>query len=356
MKLHRLIVRLAAALAVALLGTLAHARGDTTTLTVTGFGNTPDMAVSNALVEAVRQSGGASVTLDPLARRPIVEWVAQASSAGSLVVGYSTSVPEPQVPAAGGVQSYRIDQLDRVDERVWKAIITAEAMQYKRVSEKPASAPTLVIEPFLHADTAIIVDQDGTSFPLASVAERLQSDLIEAVIAGSHYRVLDRDYVSAVDRETGISTGSLDPREQLKRARALGADVLLVGQIERASVVELRDIAYGGAFMAFKPRITLMYRLIEVATGEIISTTRYDHIPTQSERARIRQVVAKDFPSEPQEHVYQMLPAVTAALVRSMTGEDAAGQDVVYRAGFNHLVSHSEVRATPGSSSAPIAW
>jgi len=362
MKIRPLILQLLMALVAVFAGANSYAGAGSSTVTVTAFGNTSDLAVSNALVEAVRQTNGVSVSLDPDIRRPITEWTLSANADGALVTGYSTLVPEPQAPTLGGIRSYHIDQLSMIDSRTWKAVITAEALVHKRVSTKPADAPTIVIEPFSHAAAAVIVDEDGSTADLDDIAARLQSDLMSAVASGSSYRVLDRTYAAAAAREQAISASSLDPQEQIKRAKALGADALLVGQIDRVSVVELQSMAYGDPFLAFTPRISVVYRLIEVATGEVLATTRYEHIPTQSERTRIRQVVSRHYPNQPVEHVYQMFPAVTSAMLRTI-GATGAGPDSgshLSQVGFDHLVSRPArsrtAVVTPGSGPAPIAW
>ena len=358
MKTYHLISNIMAALVVLCASSTSIARGDVTTVTVTGYADAPDLAVTNALVEAVRQTGGVSVSLDPAVRRPIVEWTAELNDSGYLVSGYSTSVPEPQVPTVGGIQSYRIDDLSMMESGTWKATVTADALQYKRVSVTPATAPTLVIEPFTHGNEPVIVDEDGATLPMSVIAERLQHELTGLVASSGSYRLLDRRYAAAAERESTISAASLNPQEQLKRARALGADVLLVGDIERVSVLEHEKMAYGDAYMAFSPRFTIVARMIEVATGEIISTSRFDHVPSSAERARIRQLVSRQYQGEPEEHVFQMLPAVTSALMLSLTGNGLGGLPAAApsNVGVDEMVSTREVVLTPGSSAEPIVW
>src|SRR5690554_8099567 len=91
-----------------------------------GFGNTADLAVGNALVEAVRQAGGVTVALDPGFRRQIHEFVVQQKGDVAMWQNTTTSVPEPQIPTLGNVKSYRTLSVAREGDKLWKAVVEAE--------------------------------------------------------------------------------------------------------------------------------------------------------------------------------------------------------------------------------------
>ena len=118
-----------------------------------GFGNTADLAVGNALVEAVRQAGGVTVALDPTFRRQIHEFVMQQKGDAVVWESQTTSVPEPQVPTLGNVKSYKIVSVERQDEKLWRAVVEAEVLVYKSVLGDRTNLPSIAVETFDSAKT-----------------------------------------------------------------------------------------------------------------------------------------------------------------------------------------------------------
>ena len=83
---------------------MAAAKTKEVTAQATGFGDTPETAVANALVEAARQSLGVSVLLDPNFRTESYQWV----ESEKMVSGSWTSKPEAQAPSLANVVGYKV--------------------------------------------------------------------------------------------------------------------------------------------------------------------------------------------------------------------------------------------------------
>src|SRR5690554_2930901 len=113
-----------------------------------GFGNTADLAVGNALVEAVRQAGGVTVALDPNFRRDVHEFVMQQKGDAVVWESHTSSVPEPQMPTLGNVKSYKVTSVERQDKNLWRAVVDAEVLVYKSVLGDRTNLPSITVEVF----------------------------------------------------------------------------------------------------------------------------------------------------------------------------------------------------------------
>ena len=277
-----------------------------------GFGNTADLAVGNALVEAVRQAGGVTVALDPTFRRQIHEFVMQQKGDAVVWESQTTSVPEPQVPTLGNVKSYKIASVERQDEKLWRAVVEAEVLVHKSVLGDRTNLPSIAVETFSSAKTHFNLNKSKVL--AASVLPRLRADLIDALTQSGRFRVLDRDFNAAIERENQVLQGTLDPVEKTKQARELGADMIVVGLVEDFSVGTGKRSFYGAKFNDFRPRFRVRYRVIETATREVVwSSTFVYEAPEDLMRERYIDI-ERDYPNEPEQYAYAVYPDIARAI------------------------------------------
>jgi hypothetical protein len=305
-----------------------------------GFGNTADLAVGNALVEAVRQAGGVTVALDPDFRRNIQEFVVQQKGDTVVWQTSTTSVPEPRVPTLGNVKSYRIVSVQRQDEKLWRAEVEAEVLVYRSVQGDRTHLPSIAVEPFTSAVTTFNLNR--SKVPAANVMPRLRADLIDALTQSGRFRVLDRDVGAAVARENLVVARTLDPVERAKQARELGADLLVVGMVEDFSVGTGKRTFYGARFSDFRPRFRVRYRVIETATREVVwSSTFVYEAPEDLLRDKLLQV-ERDYPNEPEQYAYAVYPMIA----RAISGEII---DTLYPVQVINVANADEVYVSQGS-------
>ena len=305
-----------------------------------GFGNTADLAVGNALVEAVRQAGGVTVALDPTFRREIHEFVMQQKGDAVVWESQTTSVPEPQVPTLGNVKSYKIASVERQDEKLWRAVVEAEVLVHKSVLGDRTNLPSIAVETFASAKTHFNLNKSKVLAD--SVLPRLRADLIDALTQSGRFRVLDRDFNAAIERENQVLQGTLDPVERTKQARELGADMIVVGLVEDFSVGTGKRAFYGAKFSDFRPRFRVRYRVIETATREVVwSSTFVYEAPEDLMRERYIDI-ERDYPNEPEQYAYAVYPDIA----RAISGEII---DTLYPVQIINVESAEAVYVSQGS-------
>ena len=295
-----------------LLALPAWAATSTVTSRGEGYGNTADLAVGNALVEAVRQAGGVTVALDPGFRRQIHEFIMQQKGDAVVWESTTTSVPEPQVPTLGNVKSYRTLSVTREGDKLWKAVVEAEVLVYQSVKGDRTHLPSLVVETFASARDEFNLNRNKVL--AAAVLPRLRADLVDALTQSGRFRVLDRDYTAAVAREGRVLQNTLDPVEKTKQARELGADLIVTGIVEDFSVGTGKRGFYGAQFNDFRPRFRVRYRVIETATREVVwSSTFVYEAPEDLMRERYINI-ERDYPNEPEQYAYAIYPDIARAI------------------------------------------
>jgi len=285
---------------------------ETVTVTAEGYGNTADLAVGNALTEASRQAGGVSVILDPEFRRTIHEYVVEQRNDASVWTGKTTSVPEPQIPTLGNIRRYQVAALNQVSESLWQATVEADVLVYQSVMGDRTGLPSIVVDRFSSSRDYFVLNR--TEVLASAVLPRLRDDLVDVFSRSGRFRVLDREHSSSVAKERKILSQSLDPAERAKQARALGADLLLVGLVEDFSIGTGKRLFYGARFNDFRPRFRVRYRLIETATGEVVwsNTFVYD-APESVLRDRYADIESR-YPGEPEQYAYAIYPDIARAI------------------------------------------
>ncbi|MCC1496251.1 CsgG/HfaB family protein [Alcanivorax sp. 1008] len=305
-----------------------------------GFGNTADLAVGNALVEAVRQAGGVTVALDPNFRREVHEFVMQQKGDAVVWESHSTSVPEPQIPTLGNVKSYKVTSVERQDEKLWRAVVEAEVLVYKSVLGDRTNLPSIAVETFGSTKSHFNLNKDKVV--ALSVLPQLRAELIDALTQSGRFRVLDRDFNAAIVRENTILQNTLDPVEKAKQARELGADMIVVGLVEDFSVGTGKRAFYGAKFSDFRPRFRVRYRVIETATREVVwSSTFVYEAPEDLLRERYIGI-ERDYPNEPEQYAYAIYPDIA----RAISGEII---DTLYPVQIINVESAEAVYVSQGS-------
>lgn len=238
-----------------------------TTVSASGYGPDPTSATTRALVEAVRQARGVSVTVDPAFRTQVGEWVVRESDSGTLAQGQWSSAPEVQLPTDAGLDGYRVLETEKVEDGLWRVDVEARVLEYEGPDAERAHLSSIVIVPFRASRDKYRV---GNQVDGDEVSRQLQRHLENVIAQGGRLRVLDRDFDAATRAEDRVVARSTNPAEQIRQGQELGADLLLVGEIEAFSLGEQNRKFMGIEFNTLEPHAVIHYRLLNTATREII--------------------------------------------------------------------------------------
>jgi hypothetical protein len=297
---------------------LAQAAATATEVTARGYGDNPQQAVANALVEAVRQAGGVTLAVNPDFRRKVGQWVIQRDGDVSTWMGTSTSVAEPRLPTLGSLESYRVTAMERMDNALWRADVTAKILRTKPLGPDRSHLPAVVVAPF--QTRAASYQLGKVKINAGEARRRLQANLVDAFAQSGRFRVLDRGHLAARDEELAmLARGSLEPGELVRLGKNKGADVLLVGSIEDFDIGDNEREFYGAKFQGYEPRIRVRYRLIDVASGEILRADLFDWRRSEQsvrELARQRNIDEWNHPERIADAIY---PSIARAIAGAAT-------------------------------------
>ncbi len=343
------------ALVAALLAVTAQAAATTKTVSASGYGDSPQQAVSNALVEAVRQAGGVTLAVDPHFRRQVSQWVAHRQGDVSSWVGSSTSQADPQLPTLGSLAGYTVTAVKKVDDHNWRATVRAQVLQAVSVGPDRSALPALVIVPF--ATQASRYQLGDVSISAAEAQQRLHADLVDAFAQSARFRVLDRANLSVRSDELAtLARGSLVPAELVKLGRSAGGDVMLVGTIEDLDIGDNGKSYYGSHIHDYQPRVRVRYRLIDVASGQIVAA---DLFTWQRSGAQVRTLARQqhiDDWNHPERLADVVYPRIAQAVAAAATQALYPGERVAPPPPPAAEPQPAGQPMTPGSSEKPIDW
>ena len=308
--------------ALMVLSSFSHALTETVSVSARGFGDTPEQAMTNALVAAVRQGGGVTLAVDPNFRTDVYEWVIQSQGDVSTWMGKETSVPEPQLPTLGNIKTYQVQSVKKVDDGMWQADVQAEILRPKAIGPDRSHLPGIAIATF---------DARASSYDLGDVkvsAQEVQRDLAEnlsmAFTQSGRFRVLDRAYLADIEKELEtVSEGSVAPEEMARLGQRKGADLLLVGTIEDFQIGDSEREFYGAKMGGYEPYVRVRYRLIDTTTTEILWSDLY---VWDKPEAAIREA-ARELNIDDRNHPERLADVMYPEIARAIAGD---ATDVLY--------------------------
>ena len=313
---------------------MAAAKTREVTAQATGFGDTPETAVANALVEAARQSLGVSVLLDPNFRTESYQWV----ESEKMVSGSWTSKPEAQAPSLANVVGYKVISTKEIKDKLWQADIEARLLQNASIGPDKSNLPTLVVAPVRTDEASYDV---GGAVSGDKLAKHMHRELITSFTLGGRFRVLDRQYPKTTQSELNIAASGLSPFEHAKLGQQLGADLVMTTEVEKFQLGRETQKFYGAQLNSMEPFIRINYQLIDTATREIITAgTWVDQQSQNNFRARLREADIE--PAREKNRVGEVLYPYVA---RQLSGEVV---DVLYPLRVLSAVSSNAIYITQG--------
>jgi hypothetical protein len=270
---------------------------------VKGQGATRDLAIQNALHQAVSQVQGVAVgsalgavgvdtanvdiKRDPDASQKTTvtgpmgavtdETKGLVSNVDAINVSTATLTPVTLTEAKGLVKSYEIIEEKEVSPKVYE--VTLKVLVYDYQSPEDTKKIRMAIFPFEAAVPArLIVNHENGSSEIRELAsqerlgEQFSQNLTNMLARNEKFTVLDRDTQAAILKEKQILLSADAPlEEKMRLGEVLGADYVLVGKVPQLQIIV--DQKYNPVISATTRRFTAIleveYRLLVGPTRQV---------------------------------------------------------------------------------------
>lgn len=243
-------------------------RAETVTVTVESTGVTQQQATANALIEAIRQVNGVSISsseaLQTLSVSGAYSDSEGNSSEFSLTQQHSSTVG---AKAKGHVASYQVLDMSPT-ETGFQATVEANIHRYKTPGIDNSNRRKLAVVPF--GSRAGSIDFFG-SISGQELAHLLHQAVVAQFVQSRRFSILDRETRAILGERAFITYQETPVSEKVRLGQALGADYLVVGEVvdaggayeEQVGTITgmVKDSSYAG--------ISVAYRIVVPATGEI---------------------------------------------------------------------------------------
>lgn len=321
-------------LVLGMLSATAFAATSDVTRETEGYGATQQEAVTNALVEAVRQVRGSAAGVD----RSVEETMAVVAGAGGAIIEKTTKpVADVYTTSRGFVRSYEVLEQRATDKGVYVRIRAVVPSFESAISD--AGKQRVAVLPFRVTAAGFRLADHGD--PVA-FSQRLADRLVSEMAQQPDVVLVNRDFFAELGLEKAVLGADAAPEELTKLGASVGADFLLVGRIQEART-EVEEGAYGG-----KPKkideIRLSWRMIEAATGKLLRAGDISFDNVRKDKNPYSWKKRDDFEAG----------VLFAALARNVA---AAAMDRGTQA--TPVVAPADAvpaELTPGSSDKPLTW
>lgn len=231
-----------------------------------GRGKSLQIAVNSALVEAIAQVNGRS-----LSSVTELNNLESSTTHGSEETYYASDKYQQQVRAAtaGVVSGYEILQRRNLEDGQIQVALRVKVSKYEK-SQKASRKRIAVLPFFVTSDHYLL---SGTTVSAGTVTRNLDQELVNYLVQSRKFTVLDRGNIKQSMGELELAKSAASPTEELARlGQRLVADYILVGVIEQFKAETLSRMSKFDD-MEFKTTtgtVHINYRLIEVATQQVV--------------------------------------------------------------------------------------
>lgn len=245
------------------------------TTKITGYGQNYQDAIRQALIQSIGMIKGVDVTSIDQTFDKISQKKGMVNIAGKDIPVYvylqsQGFISKIKTATNGVIDSYQVVDYSQKDNIV---TVTLAIVYSTYTSVNPQSNKkkrTLAILPF-----SVSVKQDSNEFRVVSLPLLLNQDLQNAFTSSNFFRVMDRNVSDqkAYEKEMELILSRRASQSQKARfGQQVGADYLLVGNIQNFAFIKTNRSFYGGDFSQWNVQITVSYRLLETATMEILNS------------------------------------------------------------------------------------
>ncbi|MCF6764588.1 CsgG/HfaB family protein [Thiotrichales bacterium 19S3-7] len=246
----------------------------TETRTVQGQGDSLNLAISNALINGVAEVNGTYVN----AINAVINEKAVAT--GYVTIGNQRypvnanilsqdTISAIKAATSGVVVNYQLTKKEQKDNQYYVTLNMTFA-QYKGIDQSQANAKkySFAVLPFQLAPSAA----EGPISPARSIS-LLNQSLVTDISQSGQFRMIDRNNadLGQYAKEVAIlSSGNVNSLNKARLSQMIGADYLLVGTIDELTIKNEKQKFYGSDFDHYIASTTVNFRLVEMATMEIL--------------------------------------------------------------------------------------
>ena len=251
---------------------------ETITREFTGYGESPEHAITNALIEGIHQVRGIAMETAEKLRiefnKESTKTVKEEKGVTDDTFAYTVERARDYKrrilsKAEGYVKTYQISSLEYQSEgSQWVAVILAEIPRYLSPEQGRSRMATMAVLPFRVALAEYLIAD--TRLDSTEAARRLNHALTSEMIQARRFRLLEREYLSEFYQEQNIiKFGDLPVEETLRLGHRLGADFVLVGRILEFSGTEAQKTVVGVVTTDRELSLAIEFRVVDIAHQEI---------------------------------------------------------------------------------------
>jgi len=235
------------------------------TLTLSAKGTTEEMAINNALLDALSQINGTTISGDISIQEFEKSITKNNSSSYYLSEEYSRDINKY---TEGIIKDYKILN-SSLEENGWR--VEASVTIAKYALSPQANRKRIAVMPFRITDTRDLIVQNR-SIDKRRVLGLLNQSLVSYFTQTRKFFVADRDFVEELYAERDfIEFGNVPLEELSKLGNDLGVDLILVGVIEDFNTKYTKKDypSLNKTFVSTKGVVEISYRIIDVPTRQI---------------------------------------------------------------------------------------
>jgi hypothetical protein len=232
---------------------------------ITSIGRTPDEAVVNCLVEAIRQKRGVEIDAMSEIRFSLEDFFRREGEEEFYRTEIRDEVMEEVYMHTNGlIERYEVLSCNKKNDGSWEAKVRAFVPVYRKADTSKKS--TLAVMPVIPIHG--LKDTDGID--INEITRQITQRITTQLVQTRHYHILDREYGNEFDKERQlILSGGFPIREMSRLEEQLGADYLLIGTLSDIhSSITTREW-YGKDVTRCQIFLSVDVRAVEFATRQV---------------------------------------------------------------------------------------
>ncbi len=232
---------------------------------ITSIGRTPEEAVVNCLIEAIRQKRGVEIdalseihfALEDLFRRVGGEEFYKEEIKDKVI-------EEIYMHTNGLIERYEVLSRNMLNDGSWEVKVRAFVPVYRKV--KTGKRSTLAVMPIIPLQELKYAEGIDINEIARQISQRLTTQLVQT----QHYNILDREYGNEFGKERQlIMSGGFPIREMARLEEQLGADYLLIGTLSDVNSSLTTQEWYGKNVTRCQIYLKVDVRAVEFATRQV---------------------------------------------------------------------------------------
>jgi curli biogenesis system outer membrane secretion channel CsgG len=258
---------------------------------VTGNGRTPDEAVINGLLEAIRQVRGVQIDTQDTMRTALRELSQEKNGeAFSRTDAIDEMTGVIRTRTNGVVDSYDVLDCTRTQDGQWEAKLRVAVAVYSSGGDPRKQLAVLAIRA-----RAGLAGDNGLD--VQEIARQITARLTARIVQSQYFRVPDREYGAEFEKERSILfSGNVAPRELARLGEQLGSDYLLTGTLSEIHAESTPQGKDNAGVMKNEVILAIDMRVVEFATRQVrwaetvtVKLARLDHTSTPGRGGRAPQ-------------------------------------------------------------------